>query len=87
MFTFPYTEVFALKVFIVQLEPLQEVVELWNHHPLCQDPPNDAHDATFRGDQVSLQLMSPVWWRMLFSWKIEEVNKLLFWYNSLQYLK
>lgn len=60
MFTFPYTEVFALKVFIVQLEPLQEVVELWNHHPLCQDLPNDAHDATFRGDQVSLQLMSPI---------------------------
>lgn len=50
MFTFPYTEVFALQVFIVHLEPLQEVVELWNHHPLGEDLPNDAHDATFRGD-------------------------------------
>lgn len=50
MFTFPHTEAFALKVFIVHLEPLQEVVELWNHHPLSQDLPNDAHDATFRGD-------------------------------------
>lgn len=61
MFTFPSTEAFALEVFIVQLEPLQEVAELGNHHPLSQDLPNDAHDATFRGDHVSVQIMVPGW--------------------------
>lgn len=50
MVTFPYMKAFALKVFIVHLEPLQKVVELWNHHSLRQDLPNNAHDTTFRSD-------------------------------------